>query len=123
VSVRCLRHSRRAFAGPLVGRPTGRSAALVAGLLFLQLAGCVMVPVERQTYDPDCRLARREITLEPAVIGGFGHCSGNDCAALLAALGLVSAASVVVSGSIAVVGNVLYWFEHQGRCAGQNRTP
>ena len=101
-----------------------RGRAALPSLLFgTLLAGCVMVPVERQTYDPDCRIARREITLEPAVIGGFGHCHGNDCAALLAAMGVVTAASVVVSGSIAVVGNVLYWFEHQGRCAGQTRSP
>lgn len=104
-------------------RPARALVVLLAGLPAWLLAACVMVPVERQTYDPDCRLARREITLEPAVIGGFGHCYGNDCAAMLAAMGVVTAASVVVSGSIAVVGNVLYWLEHQGRCAGQNRQP
>ena len=98
-------------------------AVLGAAVLAALLSACVVVPVERQTYDPDCRIARREITLETAVIGGFGHCQGNDCAALLATMGLVTAASVVVSGSIAVVGNVLYWLEHQGRCAGQNRAP
>jgi hypothetical protein len=31
-------------------------------------------------------------------------------------MGLVTAASAVVSGSIALVGNVVYWFERQGRC-------
>ena len=37
---------------------------------------------------------------------------------MLASAGLVTAASAVVSGSIALVGNVIYWFEKQGRCLG-----
>jgi hypothetical protein len=36
--------------------------------------------------------------------------------ALLVAAGVVAAASAVVSGSIAVVGNVVYWIEQQGQC-------
>jgi hypothetical protein len=32
------------------------------------------------------------------------------------AVGAVAAASVVVSGSIVVVGNVVYWLEKQGKC-------
>jgi hypothetical protein len=35
---------------------------------------------------------------------------------LLVATGVVAATSAVVSGSIAVVGNVVYWFERQGQC-------
>ena len=35
---------------------------------------------------------------------------------MLAAMGAVTAASAVISGSIALVGNVVYWFERQGRC-------
>jgi hypothetical protein len=35
---------------------------------------------------------------------------------MLVAMGAVTAASAVVSGSIALVGNVVYWFERQGRC-------
>jgi len=32
------------------------------------------------------------------------------------AVGAVAAASAVVSGSIVVAGNMVYWFEKQGRC-------
>ena len=35
---------------------------------------------------------------------------------MLATLGFVTAASVVVSGSIAIVANTVYWIERQGRC-------
>jgi hypothetical protein len=35
---------------------------------------------------------------------------------IVAVAGVTAAASAVVSGSIAVVGNVVYWLERQGRC-------
>ncbi len=97
-----------------------RPAACTAALLLPLLAACVVLPVERQTYDPECRTMRREVVLEPAVLGTFQGCGGRECAALLAALGVVTAASVVVSGSVAVIGNAVYWLEHRGRCLGQN---
>lgn len=95
-------------------RAPGRCIAALVGAGLL--AGCIVVPQTREVYDPDCRLARREIALETTVVGGFVGCSDRDCAALLATMGVVTAASVVVSGSIALVGNVVYWLEHQGRC-------
>ena len=59
------------------------------------------------------------IYLYPVFLGAFGgfqRCSGDGCVALLAATGAVTAATAVVSGSIALVGNVVYWFERQGQC-------
>ncbi|MBL8343356.1 MAG: hypothetical protein JNL30_17950 [Rubrivivax sp.] len=89
---------------------------LAATVLAVATTACVVVPATRDVYDPQCGLMRREVTLEAAVIGQFGSCSGQDCAALLAALGIVSAATLVVSGSLAVVGNVVYWLEHEANC-------
>jgi hypothetical protein len=90
-------------------------AALAALALTLGTA-CVVVPQTRETYDAECRTMRKQMTLETAVVGGFQRCSGDGCVALLAAAGAVTAATAVVSGSIALVGNVVYWFERQGRC-------
>ena len=90
-------------------------AALAALVLTLGSA-CVVVPQTRETYDADCRTMRKQMTLETAVVGGFQRCSGEGCVALLAAAGAVTAATAVVSGSIALVGNVVYWFERQGQC-------
>ncbi|MCW5632382.1 MAG: hypothetical protein KIT17_03525 [Rubrivivax sp.] len=73
----------------------------------------------RDVYDPDCRLMRREVVLDAAVIGQFHSCSGQQCSVLLATLGVVSAATLVVSGSLAVVGNVVYWMEHEANCRRQ----
>ncbi len=90
-----------------------RSVALV---LALALSACIVVPQTREVYDPDCRMLTRQVTLEAAVLGSFQSCAGDACAAMLAAMGAVTAASAVISGSIALVGNVVYWFERQGRC-------
>jgi hypothetical protein len=87
-----------------------------AALVSLLLAGCIVVPQTETVYDPDCKVATRQVTLEAAYIGGFHRCGGEGCLTMLAAAGLVTAASVVVSGSIAVVGNVVYWLERQGTC-------
>ena len=102
-------------------QPTFRPAvrcwrgSLGAGALVL-MAGCVVVPQTREVYDADCRTMTKQMTLEMAVIGGFQSCAGEGCLVLLTAAGAVTAASAVVSGSIALVGNVVYWFERQGRC-------
>ena len=93
-----------------LGRATCAAAALA-------LQACVVVPQTREVYDPDCRTLTRQMTLETAAVGGFQSCSGDACKLVLVAAGAVTAVSVVVSGSIALVGNVIYWFERQGRCA------
>ena len=89
--------------------------AVVLGLAALQ-AACIVVPQTREFYDPECRMLKKEMRLETAVVGRFQACQGDGCIALLVATGAVTAASAVVSGSIALVGNVAYWFENQGRC-------
>jgi hypothetical protein len=89
-------------------------AALVTGLTG---AGCVIVPVQMEDYDPGCRLVTHHIELQPVVLGQLNSCSGQGCeAVVLASLG-VTAVSAVVSGSIAIVGNVAYWAEHRAGCA------
>lgn len=86
-------------------------------LLAAFLAGCIVVPRTTETYDEQCDMYTRQVTLDAAYIGAIGHCHNRDCAYALAALGLVAAASAVVSGTIMVAGNVVYWVERQGRCA------
>ena len=74
------------------------------------MSACVIVPVTVEGYNPDCRLVTRHLELKAAQVAASGTCSGNSCYALLAAFG-VTAASAVVSGSIAIVVNVVYWAE------------
>ena len=98
--------ARRGFAEDVV--------AVAAGTLAL--TGCIVVPTTQTVYDRECQVHTRQVVLQTAVIGGFHSCSGDACAAMLATMGIVTAASVVVSGSIALVGNVVYFLEKQGRC-------
>ena len=85
-------------------------------MLAALLSACVVVPRTDSVFDPDCQMQRRQMTLEVHQIGAFGGCANDGCVALLVGAGVVVAASAVVSGSIAVVGNVVYWIERQGQC-------
>ena len=96
--------------------------ALAAGLLPL-LTACVVVPQTTRVYDPACGVATKQIVLDVAVLPGFYNCRGAECPALMVAVGVVGAASAVVSGSVAVIGNVLYWAERRGQCPPGTRPP
>ena len=85
-------------------------------LVFALLQGCVVLPRTVDVYDAQCRITARQMTLEVEQLGGFVGCANEGCAALLVAAGAVTAASAVVSGSIAVVGNFVYWLEKRGKC-------
>ncbi len=101
-------------------RPGLRSRGLrwpAAAGLVLALQACVVVPQTREFYDPECRMMKKEVMLETAVVGRFKSCQGDGCVAILVATGAVTAATAVVSGSLALIGNVAYWFERQGRCS------
>lgn len=84
------------------------------------MQGCVFVPVTTEIYDPGCRIVSKQMTLQSVQVGALGGCRGNECAAVLVLFGATAAASAVVSGSIVVVGNVVYWFEKQGSCNREN---
>ena len=89
------------------------AAAVLSGFLA---SGCVIVPVTIVDYDPDCRVVTRHMELKTVQIAAFNACNGQGCdGAVLVALG-VTAVSVLVSGSIVVVGNVVYWAEHRADC-------
>lgn len=97
----------------------------LSGLLACALvSGCMVVPRTTVTYDADCRQVRKQITLESQQVGAIAICRNNaECAGLLALYGFAAAASVVVSGSIALVGNVAYWLEEQGQCVRERGGP
>jgi hypothetical protein len=75
-----------------------------------------VVPRSTASYDRECKVVAKHMELEVVQIGSLMGCSQADCAYLLALAGATAAASAVVSGSIAIVGNVVYWLEKQGQC-------
>lgn len=92
----------------------GRRCALLGSVLLLQ--ACVMVPVTKYRYDEGCRTTVKQMTLEPVQLASVGSCANEGCVAIVALAGATAAASAVVSGSVAIVGNVVYWMERAGRC-------
>ncbi|MDE1929217.1 MAG: hypothetical protein KGI36_18725, partial [Burkholderiales bacterium] len=71
---------------------------MAAALLAALLAGCIVVPQTREVYDAGCRVTTKEITLQTAVVGQLAGCRGDGCLAVLTAVGVITAASAVVSG-------------------------
>lgn len=80
------------------------------------LAGCVVVPRTTEAYDSDCRIVSRKMVLEGVQVGSIQSCSNDGCIGLLVTAGVIAAGSAVISGSIALVGNAIYWLEKQGNC-------
>lgn len=80
------------------------------------LAGCIFLPHTATVYDAECEILERKMTLEAYQVGALGGCRNEGCAALLVVAGVVSATTAVISGSVVVVGNVVYWLEEKGQC-------
>jgi hypothetical protein len=102
------------------GRGLGRLWPRLGLLGLVALQACVFVPRTVQTYDEDCQMVTRQAVLEVQAIGLFQQCNSDGCRAALVAAGVVSAVTAVVSGSLVVVGNVVYWIEKQGQCRRAN---
>ena len=81
------------------------------------MQGCVFYPRTQPPVEEGCKTISRQWALDYVTMKGFsGGCAGKDCAYLLVGIGAVAAASAVVSGSVVVLGNTVYWLETQGNC-------
>jgi hypothetical protein len=89
---------------------------LLIAFSAIVLSACVYVPRTTEVYDVNCKIVTKEMTLQPMQIARLEQSRGTDGAGFLVLAGATAVASAVVSGSIVVVGNVVYWFEKQGRC-------
>ncbi|MDF3012932.1 MAG: hypothetical protein K0Q78_1136 [Cellvibrio sp.] len=105
------------------------TSRLLVTLLASALCACVVVPEKVASYDQKCMVATQKIELTVEQVAAFHdwdlHCTHFDCKSelvgLIASSALVTTSSAVVSGSIALVGNTLYWMENQGKCLNPNR--
>jgi hypothetical protein len=82
----------------------------------LLLSACIVLPRTEIVFDDYCKIQKRQMVLDVHQIGWFGGCANEGCVALLVGAGAVATATAVISGSIAVVGNVVYWLERRGQC-------
>ena len=104
---------------------TRGARTLAATLGALLLSGCYVVkPRVVTAYDDDCEIGYRKMVLtvdqEPLFASS---CSGAMCGEVALAALFVMPASAIVSGSIALVGNTVFWMEKRGRCDVQEASP
>lgn len=94
---------------------------LASFLLGFTLTACAFVPRVAENQDNQCELVTKELTLElvgadPGGVVGI-NCSTPECViAPLAVAAAVSTATLIVSGSIVVIGNTIHWLEQEGKC-------
>ena len=108
---------------PLPPRPAPVAQALLAACLPLLLSGCIVVARSADVYDPVCKTTVKQVVLETEVVGAMAPCRNDGCLVVLASMGIISAASAVVAGSVAIVGNIAYWVERGGQCPADAPPP
>ena len=100
--------------------------AFLCALTFLSvslLSSCVVKPEFTESYDEKCTITKQrvELTVEELELFKGLQCSSNhECKAEFLAhvtgAALILPVSAIVSGSIAVVGNSIFWLKEQGQC-------
>lgn len=95
-------------------------------LLSTLLCSCVVVPKKVASYDEKCKVAVQKISLDLAPIeyDTDWSCTNDNCAwdisADIAGAVFTTATSAVVSSSVALTGNTIYWIESKGECPNGN---
>jgi hypothetical protein len=110
---------------------TRLSKPLALILLSTTLCACIVVPNKVTSYDSKCMVATQKIELTVEQVETFHdldmglHCISYDCKTellgIIASSAFVTTTSAIVSGSIALIGNTLYWVESQGKCPNINQ--
>ena len=101
----------------------GRRRWLWLAVLLPGLAACIFLPETTREYDPECGIVKRHMVIKAYQLEAFYGCSNEGCVELLVLAGVVTASSVVISGSVAVVGDIVYWLEAQRQCARRPPVP
>ena len=89
---------------------------------ILLLSGCV-TPNVVHVYDPKCQIMTRKVELTLQKVQALDACSNHECAAQVLGGAVSLAASTVVSGSVALVGNVAFWLEKSVNCKAARKSP
>ena len=89
---------------------------LQAAFIAVALQACVYLPSTIEVYDPECQIVAKHMTLQEVQLAAIVGCQNQSCVAMILAVGATTAASVIVSGSIVIVGNMAYWLERQTAC-------
>jgi hypothetical protein len=93
--------------------------------LSLSISSCVFYPKQTEYYDAECDIKFRKLVLESKEMKDAclrpksDDPDGNTC--LMAVLG-TTALSAIVSGSLVVAGNTVYWLEKEARCIAKTNS-
>ena len=96
--------------------------------LYSSLCSCVVKPKQVAGFDYECDIVTRkiELTLDQQQRFRSMNCQNEECktqlVADLASSILLVPLSAIVSGSIALTGNTLYWLEEKGRCLASDKS-
>jgi hypothetical protein len=91
-------------------------------ILLFCVSSCVFLPKTsaEQKYYNQCEMATKKLTLNADISKKYSMCGGQDLKEepliCLVASGVVGAASLVVSGSIVIIGNSIHWIEYKTSC-------
>jgi predicted ABC-type transport system involved in lysophospholipase L1 biosynthesis ATPase subunit len=94
---------------------------LVNKILFIfllsSLASCVFIPAV-SPEQPTCILHTKKLVLKTSESKGAlgARCTGEACLVILGAASAVALSTLIVSGSIVLVGNTVHWLEKEGTC-------
>lgn len=88
---------------------------LVLGIVLL-VSSCVYTPKRVSVYDEECHIMVKHMELEPTQVISLTGCKNEQCYANILGAGAISAGSVIISGSIVITANLVYWFEKQSQC-------
>lgn len=99
---------------------------IILGALITSLNACVVVPKKVASYDEHCKVSVQKITLDFAPLESDDDfsCTNEYCPWSISSevfdAVFTTATSAVVSGSVALAGNTLYWLESNGDCPNGN---
>lgn len=103
------------------------SNTFITLFFFLLLCSCVVKPKVTSAYDNNCQITKNKVELTVEQVNMFYqlNCStSHDCKAQfvgqVVGAAIVLPLSAIISGSIALVGNTIYWLNEKGRCIKHN---
>lgn len=100
------------------------SRFVVGVVILCLLSSCTVSPKKVTRYDRDCQIYTEKLVLDyDADRIVLGSCSDESCVAMFMARAFQVATETIVSGSIVIVGNTIYWLKRQGACIEQSTAP
>jgi hypothetical protein len=90
-------------------------------------ASCAFLPEtsENQEYYSKCKMSTKKLVLKADIDKKYSVCDASELKdtplVCLVANGIVSSASIIISGSIVVLGNSIHWLEYKAGCKPNNK--